>query len=81
MINLKLNIDKNKLEALEYYLPDGICLNDELSSAAKNTVEKTLDKLYVKYVPRSVRNFIEKKDKNKSVTVTHNGDDGNEHTD
>lgn len=81
MINLKLNIDKKKLEALEYYMPDDKCLDDELSSAARNTVDKTIDKLYVKYVPRNVRDFIENKGKIKSVTVTQHRDDSSEYTD
>lgn len=75
MNNLKLNIDKKKMEALEYYLPEGICLDDELSSAARHAVDKIIDKLYIKYVPRNVRDFVENKGKIKSVTVTQNGDD------
>lgn len=78
MINVKLNIDKNKLEAIECYLPEGKSIDDELSAATQLAV----DKLFTRYVPKSVREFLNKKEKpRKSVTVTQTETNGDENVD
>lgn len=72
--NITVGFDDAKLEALNIFMSDK---NTEL----KNEMETYIEQLYKKYVPQSVREFIEKKEQqsvpeNDKLTRRNNGSRG-----
>ena len=62
---LELNIDEEKISLINFYIKedgDTLYLEAELSAVINNHI----DKLYKKKVPKSVRHYIENKDKEDS---------------
>ncbi|MCD8094696.1 MAG: hypothetical protein LUE12_03420 [Ruminococcus sp.] len=55
------NLDDVKLEALACYLLEDIDASASIQALAETTAEKELEKMYVRYVPKVVREFLLKK--------------------
>ncbi len=59
---LDLQIDEEKISIIEFYLRENKETID-ISAEISALINRYIDKLYIKKVPRSVRHFIDNKDK------------------
>ncbi|MCD7741627.1 MAG: hypothetical protein LUI06_05440 [Ruminococcus sp.] len=64
-MKIEISIDKVKLEALKCYLPEETNVSELLQAVAESATSKELDKLYVRHVPKAVREFLTKKEESK----------------
>ena len=58
-MTFKIDIDRRKVEAIRYYMPDGNIeelLNEEITKAAENVVNR----IYSKTVPKKVQEYLRK---------------------
>lgn len=65
-MTFKIDIDRRKVEAIRCYMPDGNIeelLNEEITKAAENVVNR----LYSKTVPKKVQEYLRKTSEQKAV--------------
>lgn len=59
-MNIKIDIDKNKLEALRCYMPAEQNVEEEIVKVINEAAATAVDKLYSKHVPKAVQGFIKR---------------------